>query len=109
MNRLNSVVIKLWLTIILIVATVLILLSVSLITFIQYYFTQETENSIKEDTKRISSLVEESKNKSLAIQNSQTLIDNPGGLIIMSNMDDKPDSSYKNTKIQMFNEIKKKQ
>ncbi|MEQ6062865.1 ATP-binding protein [Staphylococcus saccharolyticus] len=107
MNRLNSVVIKLWLTIILIVATVLILLSVSLITFIQYYFTQETENSIKEDTKRISSLVEESKNKSLAIQNSQTLIDNPGGLIIMSNMDDKPDSSYKNTKIQMFNEIKK--
>ncbi|WP_239683017.1 hypothetical protein, partial [Staphylococcus epidermidis] len=44
MNRLNSVVIKLWLTIILIVATVLILLSVSLITFIQYYFTQETEN-----------------------------------------------------------------
>ncbi|MDU1927118.1 MAG: hypothetical protein E6758_02305, partial [Staphylococcus epidermidis] len=49
MNRLNSVVIKLWLTIILIVATVLILLSVSLITFIQYYFTQETENAIKED------------------------------------------------------------
>lgn len=61
MNRLNSVVIKLWLTIILIVATVLILLSVSLITFIQYYFTQETENSIKEDAKRISSLVEKSK------------------------------------------------
>ena len=53
MNRLNSVVIKLWLTIILIVATVLILLSVSLITFIQYYFTQETENSIKEDAKKL--------------------------------------------------------
>ncbi len=52
MNRLNSVVIKLWLTIILIVATVLILLSVSLITFIQYYFTQETENAIKEDAKK---------------------------------------------------------
>ena len=51
MNRLNSVVIKLWLTIILIVATVLILLSVSLITFIQYYFTQETEYAIKEDAK----------------------------------------------------------
>ena len=53
MNRLNSVVIKLWLTIILIVATVLILLSVSLITFIQYYFTQETENAIKEDAKEL--------------------------------------------------------
>lgn len=106
MNRLNSVVIKLWLTIILIVATVLILLSVSLITFIQYYFTQETENSIKEDAKRISSLVEKSHNKSLAIQNSQTLIDGPGGLIIMNNFNDKSKSSYNNTKTQMLNEIK---
>ena len=109
MNRLNSVVIKLWLTIILIVATVLILLSVSLITFIQYYFTQETENAIKEDAKRIRSLVEKSHNKTLAIQNSQTLIDGdgPGGLIIMKDMSEKPDSSYKDTKKQMFNEIKK--
>ena len=109
MNRLNSVVIKLWLTIILIVATVLILLSVSLITFIQYYFTQETENAIKEDAKIISSLVEKSHNKTLAIQNSQTLIDGdgPGGLIIMKDMSEKPDSSYKDTKKQMFNEIKK--
>ncbi|MFW3601378.1 ATP-binding protein [Staphylococcus caprae] len=106
MNRLNSVVIKLWLTIILIVATVLILLSVSLTTFIQYYFTQETENSIKEDAKRISSLVEKSKNKSLAIQNSQKLIDGPGGLIIMKDFNDKPASSYNNTKIQMLKEIK---
>lgn len=107
MNRLNSVVIKLWLTIILIVATVLILLSVSLITFIQYYFTQETENSIKEDAKRISSLVEKSHNKSLAIQNSQKLVDGPGGLIIMNNFNDKPHASYNNTKTQMLNEIKK--
>ena len=105
MNRLNSVVIKLWLTIILIVATVLILLSVSLITFIQYYFTQETENAIKEDAKRISLLVEKSHNKTLAIQNSQTLIDGPGGLIIMKDMSEKPDSSYKDTKKQMFSEI----
>ena len=97
MNRLNSVVIKLWLTIILIVATVLILLSVSLITFIQYYFTQETEYAIKEDAKR-NSLVEKSHNKTLAIQNSQTLIDGPGGLIIMNDMSEKPDSSYKDTK-----------
>ena len=74
MNRLNSVVIKLWLTIILIVATVLILISVSLITFIQYYFTQETENAIKRRCQK-DSLVEKSHNKTLAIQNSQTLID----------------------------------
>lgn len=105
MNRLNSVVIKLWLTIILIVATVLILLSVSLITFIQYYFTQETENSIKEDAKRISSLVEKSKNKSLAIQNSQKLIDGPGGLIIMKDFNDKPASSYNNTKFKCLKKL----
>lgn len=54
MSRLNSVVIKLWLTIILIVTTVLILLSIALITFMQYYFTQETENAIREDARRIS-------------------------------------------------------
>ena len=46
-NRLNSVVIKLWLTILFIVTTVLILLSAALITFIQYYYTQQTENAIK--------------------------------------------------------------
>ena len=40
----------------------------SLITFIQYYFTQETENAIKEDAKRIGSLVEKSHNKTLAIK-----------------------------------------
>ncbi len=59
--------------------------------------------------KRISSLVEKSHNKTLAIQNSQTLIDGdgPGGLIIMKDMSEKPDSSYKDTKKQMFNEIKK--
>ncbi len=41
MSRLNSVVIKLWLTIILIVTTVLILLSIALITFMQYYFNKK--------------------------------------------------------------------
>ncbi len=86
MSRLNSVVIKLWLTIILIVTTVLILLSIALITFMQYYFTQEeTENAIREDARRISSLVEQSHNKEEAIKYSQTLIENPGGLMIINN------------------------
>ena len=58
-NRLNSVVIKLWLTILFIVTTVLILLSAALITFIQYYYTQQTENAIREDASRISHLVEQ--------------------------------------------------
>ena len=71
MSRLNSVVIKLWLTIIFIVTTVLILLSAALITFIQYYYTEQTEKSIRDDAKRISHVVETSKNKKLAIEHSQ--------------------------------------
>ena len=51
--------------------------------------------------------VEKSHNKSLAIQNSQKLVDGPGGLIIMNNFNDKPHASYNNTKTQMLNEIKK--
>ena len=94
MNRLNSVVIKLWLTIIFIVTTVLILLSAALITFIQYYYTQQTENAIREDASRISHLVEKADNKSLAIQHSQELIDGTGGVIIMSNKNMSAEKSY---------------
>ena len=93
MNRLNSVVIKLWLTIIFIVTTVLILLSAALITFIQYYYTQQTENAIREDASRISHLVEKADNKSLAIQHSQELIDGTGG-VIMSNKNMSAEKSY---------------
>ena len=84
MNRLNNVVIKLWLTIIFIVTTVLILLSAALITFIQSYFTQETEDSLLKDAKRISELVASSDNKATAIEHSRKLIEGPVGLIIMN-------------------------
>ena len=97
MSRLNSVVIKLWLTIILIVTTVLILLSIALITFMQYYFT-ETENAIREDARRISSLVEQSHNKEEAIKYSQTLIENPGGLMIINNKHRQSSASLSNIK-----------
>lgn len=106
MNRLNSVVIKLWLTIIFIVTTVLILLSAALITFIQYYYTQEAEDSIKEDAKRISHLVESSQNQNIAIKNSQTLIDNPGGLIIMKNNNTAYQQTTSSSKQSMLKEIK---
>lgn len=75
MNQLNSVVIKLWLTIIFIVTTVLILLSAALITFIQSYFTQETEDSLLKDAKRISQLLENADNRETAIQHSRKLIE----------------------------------
>ena len=70
MKRLNNVVIKLWLTIILIVTTVLILLSAALITFIQQYYTQDTEHSLVNDAHRISNLLEESDNKSCLLYTS---------------------------------------
>lgn len=106
MNQLNSVVIKLWLTIIFIVTTVLILLSAALITFIQSYFTQETEESLLKDAKRISQLVESSNNRDTAIEHSRQLIEGPVGLIIMNHkhMDNENNDKTKN---QMFNEIKR--
>ncbi|MBU6948043.1 ATP-binding protein [Staphylococcus haemolyticus] len=106
-NRLNSVVIKLWLTILFIVTTVLILLSAALITFIQYYYTQQTENAIREDASRISHLVEQADNKTLAIKHSQQLIDGSGGVIIMANKSSSIKSSNSNTKDKMLEEIYK--
>ena len=106
-NRLNSVVIKLWLTILFIVTTVLILLSAALITFIQYYYTQQTENAIREDASRISHLVEQADNKTLAIEHSQQLIDGSGGVIIMANKSSSFKSSNSNTKDKMLEEIHK--
>ncbi len=105
MNRLNNVVIKLWLTIILIVTTVLIILSAALITFIQSYFTQETEDSLLKDAQRISQLVESADDKATAIEYSRKLIENPDGLIIMN---DKHMVSQHKDKIKdkMFKEIK---
>ena len=105
MNRLNNVVIKLWLTIIFIVTTVLILLSAALITFIQSYFTQETEDSLLKDAKRISELVASSDNKATAIEHSRKLIEGPVGLIIMNDKNSQ-NSKYGNTKQKMLNEIK---
>ncbi len=106
-NRLNSVVIKLWLTILFIVTTVLILLSAALITFIQYYYTQQTENAIREDASRISHLVEQADNKTLAIKHSQQLIVGSGGVIIMANKSSNIKSSNSNTKDKMLEEIHK--
>ncbi|ASF20007.1 ATP-binding protein [Staphylococcus saprophyticus] len=106
MNQLNSVVIKLWLTIIFIVTTVLILLSAALITFIQSYFTQETEDSLLKDAKRISQLLENADNRETAIQHSRKLIEGPVGLIIMNDKHiDRQDKDK--TKNKMVKEIKK--
>ena len=79
----------------------------ALITFIQYYYTQQTENAIREDASRISHLVEQADNKTLAIEHSQQLIDGSGGVIIMANKSSSIKSSNSNTKDKMLEEIHK--
>ncbi|KIX91530.1 histidine kinase [Staphylococcus microti] len=105
MKRLNSVVIKLWLTIILIVTTVLILLSAALITFIQYYFTQKTEQSLYENAASISAIIEKSENRQLAIQHSEKLLEGDKGIIILP--DNAGQTSKQQLKQQMLTIIKK--
>ncbi|ARJ51898.1 ATP-binding protein [Staphylococcus lutrae] len=83
MKRLNNVVVKLWLTIILIVTTVLILLSAALITFFQYYFTQETENSLYKNAKNVHHVLQKNDNRKLAIEHSEALLEDNKGLIIL--------------------------
>ncbi|EHY92322.1 staphylococcal respiratory response protein SrrB [Staphylococcus saprophyticus subsp. saprophyticus KACC 16562] len=86
--------------------TVLILLSAALITFIQSYFTQETEDSLLKDAKRISQLLESADNRETAIQHSRKLIEGPVGLIIMNDKHiDRQDKDK--TKNKMVKEIKK--
>ncbi|WP_259339609.1 hypothetical protein [Staphylococcus xylosus] len=92
-------------TIIFIVTTVLILLSAALITFIQSYFTQETEDSLLKDAKRISQLVESSDDRATAIEHSRKLIEGPVGLII-TNDKHKDNNDNDITKNEMFKEIK---
>ena len=107
MNRLNNVVIKLWLTIILIVTTVLILLSVALITFIQSYFTQDTEEHLKDNAERISHLVEHTDDKKTAIEHSRSLIEGPVGLIIMKDEQAVAREREDQSKVKMLNAIKR--
>ncbi|MDO5374751.1 MAG: ATP-binding protein [Staphylococcus rostri] len=101
MKRLNSVVIKLWLTIILIVTTVLILLSAALITFIQYYFTQKTEQSLYENAESISAIIEKTDNRQLAIKHSELLLEGHKGIIIL------PDRAGQTTKQPMKKQMLK--
>ncbi|PTH19100.1 ATP-binding protein [Staphylococcus auricularis] len=101
-NRLNNVVNKLWLTIILIVTTVLILLSAALITFLQSYLTKETEENLLEDAKRVNQVVEQTDDKETAIQLSRQLIEGSVGLIIMDGKNQESDDDHTKTKSKML-------
>ncbi|WP_342448026.1 HAMP domain-containing protein, partial [Staphylococcus agnetis] len=97
-------VIKLWLTILLIVTTVLILLSAALITFMQYYFTQQTENTLFENAKSINQVLDESKDRQSAIRQSDIMLEKNKGLIIIPDFVNLKDSN--SIKEKMLEEIK---
>lgn len=106
MNRLNSVVVKLWLSIILIVTTVLLLLSGFLITFLQSNNTSTTGENLYNNASKIERLLLSSHEKESAIDYARALVEDPAGLIIVKNSEDLTARSEDPLKEVMLNEIR---
>ncbi|GGI39890.1 ATP-binding protein [Mammaliicoccus stepanovicii] len=107
MNRLNSVVVKLWLSIILIVTTVLLLLSGFLITFMQSYNTSNTGEDLYKNAAKIERLLLNSHEKNSVIDYARELIEDPAGLIIIRNKHDLNAHSDDPLKEVMIEEIRR--
>src|SRR5699024_3954789 len=108
MRRLNSVVVKLWLSIILIVTTVLLLLSGFLITFIQSYNTSNIRENLYNNAAKIERLMLNTHEKDSTIDYARELVEDPAGLIIIKNKKDLQEKSEDTLKGVMINEIRKK-
>lgn len=106
MKRLNSVVVKLWLSIILIVTTVLLLLSGFLITFMQSYSTSNTGEDLYNHATKIERLLLNAHDKERVIDYSKQLIEDPAGLIIIENENDLLAHSDDPLKAVMIDEIR---
>lgn len=85
MHYLNSIVIKLWFTIILIVTTVLLILSVALVGFFNSYFISETGKTLYQQANKIESILMSRHNQEDAMNYVMELVENPAGLIIVEN------------------------
>ncbi|TDL97834.1 HAMP domain-containing protein [Macrococcus brunensis] len=85
MHYLNSIVIKLWFTIILIVTTVLLILSVALVSFFNSYFISETGKTLYQQANKIESILMSRHNQEDAMNYVMELVENPAGLIIVEN------------------------
>ncbi|GAB1613125.1 MULTISPECIES: ATP-binding protein [Mammaliicoccus] len=107
MRRLNSVVVKLWLSIILIVTTVLLLLSGFLITFIQSYNTSNIGENLYNNAAKIERLMLNTHEKDSTIDYARELVEDPAGLIIIKNKKDLQEKSEDPLKGVMINEIRK--
>lgn len=106
MKFLNSVVMKLWLTIILIVTTVLIILSVALVSFFNSYFISQTAESLYRNAQKVENVLLSHHDQQDAMDYSKELIENPAGLVILKKPNDSYDDQNDLNKI-MVNEVKK--
>lgn len=106
MRRLNSVVVKLWLSIILIVTTVLLLLSGFLITFIQSYNTSNIGENLYNNAAKIERLMLNTHEKDSTIDYARELVEDPAGLIIIKNKEDLQEKSEDPLKGVMIDEIR---
>lgn len=106
MRYFNSVVIKLWLTILFIVTAVLIILSVSLIGFFNSYLKSESGHALKQQAEKAELVLTSHHNKSDAMTYVKELIENPAGIIIVQNKSELDEENEDPLKQLMVNEIK---
>ncbi|TDM50087.1 HAMP domain-containing protein [Macrococcoides goetzii] len=106
MRYFNSVVIKLWLTILFIVTAVLIILSVSLMGFFNSYLKSESGHTLKQQAEKAELVLTSHHDQSDALTYVKELIENPAGIIIVQNKSDLDDTYEDPLKQLMVDEIK---
>lgn len=105
MKYMNSVVIKLWLTILFIVTTVLIILSIALMSFFNAYLMSESGHNLKQQAEKVELVLMSRHDKNDAMNYVKELIENPAGLILITNDSDKNIKYDDPLKALMLNEI----
>ncbi|WP_456274185.1 ATP-binding protein [Bacillus sp. AK031] len=83
----RSVVGKLWITILLLVAFVLFILTILQLEFFQNYHLEQVENDLSDTAEKIASIVESHEDLSMGLQISKEIVDDPHNLIIAENKD----------------------
>ncbi|WP_409251223.1 ATP-binding protein [Bacillus sp. SCS-153A] len=81
----RSVVGKLWITILLLVAFVLFILTILQLEFFQTYHLEQVENDLSETAEKIATVVESHQDLTMGLQISKEIVDDPHNLIIAEN------------------------
>ncbi|MGF2616913.1 cell wall metabolism sensor histidine kinase WalK [Rossellomorea vietnamensis] len=78
----RSVVGKLWITILLLVAFVLFILTILQLEFFQNYHLEQVENDLSDTAEKIASVLENHQDLSMGLQISKEIVDDPHNLIV---------------------------